>query len=270
MAQETVDFRVANASLPAEDRRVDRRTFVAWSSVGLLAPWVAPLAAEAAESALAGVVAPTLPLSVGHIEGSDGIRSLRRLNATIRRPGRIDDDSPEADVFRVVPAHELPIGDTGLIGKPLRIRLHGLYPPSVALHKHWRELPRRFELDVLFPSPNPETQPPRRFLAWTFERRSYAWRNSQTVAFNYPIDWQALPAFELRTIGADRVARSFSTRFTLDTESGLPRLQRGLYLLGLQPDAWATSLSLADLGRALPPERHSFLIAVESADRPRS
>jgi hypothetical protein len=57
---------------------------------------------------------------------------------------------------------------------------------------------------------------------------------------------------------------ALSTRFTLDYDAGRPRLQRGVYLLGLAPNAFDGDVSLADLARLAPQKQLSVMISFES------
>jgi hypothetical protein len=53
-------------------------------------------------------------------------------------------------------------------------------------------------------------------------------------------------------------------RFTLDDEAGLPRLRRGVYLVGLVPDAWRNGMDLAELAATAPASRLSLLLSIDS------
>ena len=74
--------------------------------------------------------------------------------------------------LRIVPAAELFQGDTELVGRHLRWRIDGLYPPAALERKRRKELPVAIDIDVLFPAPDPAvSQEPVRFQAWSFRRR---------------------------------------------------------------------------------------------------
>jgi hypothetical protein len=235
---------------------------IALGAVAAASPCLGDLA-WAQELAL-GAAAPIveLPLSLGYVEGSDAFRSLRRLPAQVRRPGAAGDTAGDRGL-RVVPARELWAGDPEMVGPPLRLRIAGLYPPAALASGRRSELPFAIDLDVLFPAPEPAIDPhPLRFAAWSFRRRP--WNLSPPVAFNFPLDWEALPEIEVRVVPARREpARAFTARFTLDDETGRPRLRRGVYLLGLSAGAWDGPRPLAAMGKNVDPEAFSVLISVE-------
>jgi len=165
--------------------------------------------------------------------------------------------------YLVVPADSQLTGDTNLIGRPLRMTIHGLYPPGGLLPKRRAELPLAIDLDVLFPSPDPMFPEPLRFFAWSF-RRKPGWNPSPPVSFLFPLDWQALPELTLRVVPAGGgAARTFRTRFTFDDETGRPRLLRGAYVLGTSANAWRSSVALQDLGPGTPASRASLLLSLK-------
>jgi len=84
------------------------------------------------------------------------------------------------------------------------------------------------------------------------------------MSFTFPLDWQALPEFVMTVRPARGAPMVLATRFTLDQESGLPRLRRGVYLFGFTPGAWDWSLRLKDLGRVAPSELFSLLVTIDS------
>ena len=236
-----------------------RRDFLAFGSAGLLSLCFGDLAWG---QALQAGVAVARPMPVGFLEGSEQLKSLRRLPLRIRRP-RIPSATAEAAPLRIVPADQLPMGDTSLMGQPLRLTIHGLYPPAALGPKQQARLPLAMDLDVLFPSPDPAFPEPIRFFAWSF-RRWPGWSPSPPVSFSFPMDWEALPELVLRVApasgGPPIVLR---TRFTVDYEAGRPRLQRGAYVLGTTPGVWRDGTALAALARTAPAELASVLLSVE-------
>src|SRR5918999_2077993 len=127
-----------------------RRDFLALGSTGLLLPLVGDLAWAQ------GIEAAAQPLSAGYIEGSEVFRDLRRLPRKVRRPLPAGTAKEAAEPSPVVaPAADLFQGDTSLPGRPLRIRIDGLYPPQALEPRLWRKLPLAIDLEVLFPSPDP-------------------------------------------------------------------------------------------------------------------
>ena len=165
--------------------------------------------------------------------------------------------------YRVVPADFVPLGDTNLIGRPLRVTIHGLYPPGGIAPKRRAELPLAIDLDVLFPSPDPMSPDPIRFFAWSFRQRP-GWNPSPPVSFVYPLDWEAMPELEMRVVSPKgRSAMTFRTRFTFDDETGFPRLLRGAYVLGTSPNAWRNEVALSDLGPDTPAWLASVLLSMD-------
>ena len=236
-----------------------RRDFLAFGSAGLLSLCLGDVAWGQALQAGAAVARP---MPVGFLEGSEQLKILRRLPLRIRRP-RIPSATAEAAPLRIVPADQLPMGDTSLMGRPLRLTIHGLYPPAALGPKQQARLPLAMDLDVLFPSPDPAFPEPIRFFAWSF-RRQPGWNPSPPVSFVFPLDWEVLPELALRVVpagGGPPIA--FRARFTVDYEAGLPRLQRGVYVLGTTPGVWRDGLSLAALARTAPAEVASILLSME-------
>lgn len=238
--------------------RLHRRQFLALGSAGLLAPffkdlaWAESLAREAA----------VRPMSIGYIEESETFRSLRRLPRKVRRPLAVNGDVEEASPV-IVPAASLFQGDTNLPGRPLRIHIHGLYPSATLKLERPENLPEAVDLEVLFPSPDPAFPQPLRFFAWSF-RKKPAWSPSPPVSFRFPLEWEAMPQFVLRVRTAAGESIVLRTKFTVDAESGRPRLRRGAYLFGFNSGAWDRGgAKVADLARRLPAERVSLLVSMD-------
>jgi hypothetical protein len=236
-----------------------RREFLALGSAGLLSLCFG--GAAEAQSIAAEAAIQLMP--VGYLDGSGEALSLRKLPLRIRQP-RAAAQAGDATDYRIVSASGLPMGDTRLIGRPLRMTVHGLYPPGSLLPKLRSELPLAIDLDILFPSPDPAAFPePVRFFAWSF-RRQPGWNPSPPVSFVFPLDWNALPELAMRVVPANGgPVRTFRSRFTFDQESGRPRLLRGVYALGTSPNAWRSSLPLQSLGPGTPAELVSVLISME-------
>ena len=239
---------------------VRRRDFLVLGSAGLAA-----LCFGGAAQAQSLVVAEAArPMPIGFLAGSEEASSLRKLPMRIRRPRMAAEVGSAVSEYVVVPAESLPLGDTNLIGGPLRLTIHGLYPPGGISPNRWAELPLSIDLDVLFPSPDPMFPEPIRFFAWSF-RRQPGWNPSPPVSFVFPLDWNALPELEMRVVPAGGgPARTFRTRFTFDDEAGQPRLIRGAYALGTSPKAWRSNVALRSLGPDTPASFVSVLLSMES------
>lgn len=245
-------------TMPATSDRVllRRRDFLVMGSAGLAAlclgdfAWAEPLTART-----------TFPLPIAYLEGSAQIRDLKHLPRDTRRPGMRN--KMAAVSLELMSADRVPMGDTSLVGRPLRLRIHGLYPPAALTPKRRRELPRAIDLDVIFPPPDPALPEPAPFHAWSF-RNGQAWNCSPPVSFVFPLDWYVYPELSMRVVpAAGGSPITMTTRFTLDDEPGLPRLQRGLYLLGLQPGPWRAEGEIEKLGGRTPSELFSVMISIE-------
>ncbi len=235
-----------------------RREFLVLGSAGVLSLC---FGTGAQAQSLSTAEAVVRPMPVGYVDGSADALTLRRLPLGILRPRSAAEDG--AGGFQVVPASSLAQGDTDLIGGPLRLTIHGLYPPGGVLPKKRSQMPLAIDLDVLFPSPDPLFPEPFRFFAWSF-RRQPGWNPSPPVSFVYPLDWDALPELEMRVVPANGgPAMTFRTRFTFDTETGRPRLLRGAYVLGTTPNAWRSTVPLKSLGPDTPASLVSVLLSVE-------
>jgi hypothetical protein len=237
-----------------------RRDFLALGSAGLLAPLFGNLAW--AES-LATPAAQAMPMSVGYIEGSEAYKNFKRLPRKVRRP-TLQDVNEESEASPIiVPAQDLFQADTSMPGQPLRIHVHGLYPPVALEHKRRREVPLAIDLEAIFPSEDPAVPGPFRTYVWGL-RQKHGWDPSPPMTFRFPLDWQVLPQFVLKVRGADGTSRVLRTRFTLDDEPGRPKLRRGVYVFGLGSDAWRREAKLADFARIAPAEMFSVLVSMES------
>ncbi len=232
----------------AESRHVpdpmDRREFLRWTTWGLGAALAGGVPTSLAQNAGAGVE----PLSVGFVAGSEEWRWLRRMPWeplpppdqpwTWTRPQR-----RRVERLQVVPAAKLAVGDQQLALSRVRVRVHGLYPgmPSAAARSF-----RTANL-VIWIKPDdpllPEVLP---FFCWG-ARRKPGWTAGAPIAF--PLELDASGGLELTLEvgseqGAGGEARQLHTRFTVDWEDGQPKLQRGAYLLALNPQLWDDELPL--------------------------
>lgn len=236
---------------------VRRRDFLVLGSAGLAALC---FGGSVQAQALATAKTAPLPMPIGFLAGSEEAASLRKLPPRIRRPRMASADGSE---HVIVPADSLPMGDTQLIGAPLRLTVHGLYPPGGISPNKWAELPLAIDLDVLFPSPDPMFPEPIRFYAWSF-RRQPGWNASPPVSFVFPLDWEAMPELSLRVVSPNGEERTYRARFTFDDEAGQPRLLRGAYVLGTTPKVWRSNVALRALGPDTPASYASVLLSVES------
>ena len=226
------------------------------------------------------------PLSVGYLEGSDLLPSLRH-QPWRRANGR--------GGFRVVPAEGMPLGDQNLAQGTVEMRVHGFYPGIP---------PRRLApfsaavLTVFFPSDDPLEPGPFPYYSW---QAKYFPGPSKSPPSRFLVPLRQDGGLELvlevfdggpTAIGqrAARVLRGGGPRqapiaeplsltslyadYTVDWYGGRPKLQRGFYFLGLEPDLWRSPWTLpgAEQARKRPPhERASLVVSFEGVpeDDPR-
>jgi hypothetical protein len=258
--------RVVDAVPRPERLLLRRRDFLTLGSMGLAGLWLGGLGRAEASAVTPPLALPARPMSLGYLAGSGELPNVIYLPRSILRPStrrRLGSPAP-GTVNEVVRADSLPGGDTSLVGHPLGMKIHGLYPPAAIAAKRWPALPLAVDLDVLFPPPDPVFPHPARVFAGSFRRRP-GWDPSPPTKFLFPLDWQTMPELELKVTPADgRPATVLSTRFTLDYEPGRPRLRRGVYLLGLAQNAFEWDISLAELARVAPLEQLSVMISFET------
>lgn len=267
-------------------RPLRRRDFLALGSVAALTPVVAPwFARPAGATTLAGPLtgpaegaaaerlsgghppapaAPPLPLSIGYLEGSELLENLRKLQPDLqvltveRRGGTFTAGR------HIQPSHRYPAGDPSLVGGAVRMTVHDLYPrrlPDGAAAERW---PVAIDLDVHVPLLDPPAGSTALFQAWSY-RRLPAEDRSARVSFVLWPDWYSDLGLKMRVVppGAGSEPRLLQTRFTLGSDQGRPRLLKGVYLLGLEPDAWEDDVELPDDPAQVPPERLSVLVTIE-------
>lgn len=166
---------------------------------------------------------PRIP--VAYIEGSAGAATLVAALAGSRR---------------AVPAAGMRASDS-LVGRPARVSVTGF---AAAHHAQRESSYSKVLLDAHIPSPahHDQTIP---FYAFTF-RRDPAVSQSATSRLHVASGRALRVGFRLDApVGAEAAA---TTVFTSRAQRGLPTLQSGVYLLGLQQGMWAgaTSLPAAD------------------------
>lgn len=268
-----------------------RRLLQAASAGAALHAFGGTALAQAAREAVRGEVRP---LSVGYLEDSDLLPSLRN------QPWR--QRATSLDELRVVPAEAMTLGDQSLAHSTVEMRVHGFYPGIP---------PRRLApfttivLTVFFPSFDPLRLEPLPFYSW----QGKLWpgpSKSPPARFLVPLRQDGglelvLEVFDGRPTalgqGAARVIRgggrsasiatpvgqtSLYTDFTVDWYGGRPKLQRGFYLLGLTPELWRSPWRMTTPGsggngntlrtkRQAPHERASLVVSFEGVpeDDPR-
>src|SRR4051794_21987267 len=220
--------RLAKSEPNGSSTLLRRRDFLTLGAAGLLTPlignltWAAPPAAPEV---------PVQPMSVGYIDGSEGYRSFKRLPRKIRRPLLQKEGDEEEDSPAVIPAESLFQADMSLPGRPLRIHVHGLYPPAALEVEHRREVPLAVDLEALFPSPDPASPTPLRFYVWGL-RQKYGWDPSPPTSFRFPLEWEVLPQLILRVWRGGGPPHAVRARVTPRNEPGPPEPGGGGVPLG--------------------------------------
>ena len=263
------DVRAPLDDEPSGSFRVRRRDLLMWGGAAALYPAFARAArAQAVDEEAAAVPLVQQPMSVGFVEGSDSWRNFKKVTtATLNRGVR----SVEGEAFaaNVLPATSLISGDQQLANEVVRVHVHGLYPVPNPLTV------KSAYFTVFFPSDNPARHAgllP--FIAWGYKSRP-APDVPAPVKFLAPLGATGELDMQLEVHPGRRSRREltdgplpsglFTTSFTVDWFEGRPRLQRGLYLLGLTPGTWESqrALPMSRTGRARPLELLSLMVSFE-------
>ena len=250
-----------------------REVLLAGSALALVPGW-AFAGSAIAETDPAGE-RTAAALSVGYLLGSDGFAPPRFPV----QPAEGDEDAPAQDGGVVVPAVSLAAGDPRLAGGGALIRLQGLYPTAAA-ERGGKGLPDDLRLDVLVRDETGVVHP---FYAWSYRRGSGA---APPIRFRSWLDEEdpLVVRIEHRSRRAGRPAglagapargtaatpapsppeKRLRAALTLGTEGGLPRLQAGVYFLGLEPGIWDVERTLPGPGEPEATGLLSVVMTVES------
>ncbi len=257
-----------------------REVLVAGSALALVPAWAnASTAFAGAGSEVAQVV--TGPLSVGYLLGSD---ALERPRFPVPVPAPIAESGEGgglvADGGIAVPAATLAAGDSRLAGGGVLIRFQGFYP-GAAVAGGLRGLPDDLRVDVLVRDEDGVARP---FHAWSYRRAAGA---SPPIRFRSWLDEEDPLVVEIEQRGrgvagraaelAGRLLRGDSSakvaapaaerlraELTLGKRSGLPRLQTGVYFLGLGQGVWDVERALPGAGEPAVAGLLSIVMTVES------
>jgi hypothetical protein len=234
------------------ERGPTRREALGMAAGGLAAAWLGGGRRALAEAA--GAVDDLL--SVGFVEDSDDFVRLRPL------PWQHRQDEP----LRVVPADGLLLGDPRLALEWVAVTVHGFHPDPPPRQAPFRQV----DLTVFFPSDDPLRPQPIPFHAWGSKRRP-ARSTAAPVRFVVPLRVDGglemlLEVRDARTAAGRLPLLRTYTDFTVDPEIGRPKLQRGIYLLGVLPDAWRSAAELPRPGEAPDFERTSVAVGFEPLD----
>jgi len=236
--------------------RPSRREVLALAAGSLAGLWLDGGRRAVAQS---GAVPVDELLSVGFLEGSDELRRLRPLPWQRRR-------GPQADPLRVVPADELTLGDPRLALEWVAVTVHGFHPDPEPRQAPFRQV----DLTVFFPSDDPAFPEPVPFYAWGSRRRP-ARSTAAPMRFVVPLRVDGglellLEVRDARTAAGRLPLLRTYTDFTVDPEAGRPKLQRGIYLLGLLPDVWRAPTVLPRAGEKADFGRTSLVVSFEPLD----
>jgi hypothetical protein len=243
-----------------------RREFLVLGATGLLLPWLGRIveAGPLAAPVFPVQVAPARPMSIGYVEGSDTTRSFRYL--PWENPNVFSDSTPPEERlgFQVTPARDMPLGNQNMASTVARINVHGLYPADPLATQETLD---SIDLEVYFPNPDPAVPTPLSFHAWSFRRRP-ARNAGQRLTFNIPIgiDGELRMSLVVGRRGAT-LRQRYDTNFTVDWTQGRPKLQRGIYLLGLSSTTWDSQVSLPAPGEKPRLDLRSVVVSVETSPK---
>jgi hypothetical protein len=250
--------------------RVRRRDLLAWGGAAALYPAFARAArAQAVDEEAATVPLVRQPMSVGFVEGSDTWRNFKRVTTASLNRGVRGAEGEQVSAASVLPATSLIAGDQQLANQVVQVHVHGLYPVPNPLTV------KSAYLTIFYPSDNPARHAgPLPFIAWGYKSRP-APDVPAPVKFLAPLGATGELEMQLEVYPGGRSRRGltdgplpsglFTTSFTVDWFEGRPRLQRGLYLLGLTPGTWESQrgLPMSRTGRARPLELLSLMVSFE-------
>ncbi|HXT23176.1 MAG TPA: hypothetical protein VN923_20675 [Thermoanaerobaculia bacterium] len=273
------DVRAPLGDQPGGALRLRRRDLLTWGGAAALLPAFARAArAQEGLAEAAGTTEVLRPMSVGFVEGSDSWRGYRGITAAALNRGvrRAADRPPEP--ASVVPATNLIAGQQDLANEVVGVRIHGLYPIPNPTQV------RNAYVTVFFPTDDPALRrQPLPFYAWGYHSRP-APDPAPPIRFVAPLGADGALDFLLEVTPAPNrtltrrpsvvsptpapLGGRFATSFTVDWFSGRPKLQRGLYLLGLAPDTWSTARTLPQpkAGQPRPVELLSLMVSFQPVE----
>lgn len=228
-----------------------RRELLAWSSAAAVGSLATPALVSAALSETAATAVE--PMSIGYLLGSDLLSSYTGISW--ERAGRLEDG-----MLEVVPAVSIEAEEREY--RKARVRVAGLYPHPEALGS------LGLAMTVLMPTDG-GTAP---FYPWEV-RAGTVRQVSPPIGFDVPLladgGLELLLAVSDPSLKSGRgktrlpSLRTYGARFTSRGEKGVPRLRRGLYLLGTQWGMWEAPTELPPAGKPPRLDRVSVVLAVE-------
>jgi hypothetical protein len=161
---------------------------------------------------------------------------------------------------QAISAFDMPLGDQNLASTLVKVTVHGLYGGPIKK----KEALDMVDLDFFFPSPDPAFPQPLPFHAWSF-RRLPGLNIGHRLSFNVPLalDGGLAISMVVGELGAPQRQR-YDANFTVDAINGRPKLQRGIYLLGLGPALWKSETTLPAYGEKALPGVRSLVISIDN------
>lgn len=239
--------------------RFTRREVLALGATAAAVPLFSPAAQARDHFARATVAAG--PLSVGYLSGSENRESLRVLpwEEPPNEPGAAAGSSAPDVRPRIVPAGRLPLGDQSLAGEEsVRLRVHGIYP-SV----NWAgDGLVTAALFVRYPEPDPHTGPIR-VLLWELRRLpAYSPSPPLTVTVPLGVNGELELGVEVQRLGDATALERWAT-FTVDSGSGIPKLKRGVYFLGVDANTWGAAVAVPHNRESTRQDLRSVVVSVD-------
>lgn len=250
-----------------------RREFLALGASWTVVSWLGGSGGLAVAAARQAEGVPvSAPLSVGYVERSDlfsGFDTPPWEKALELEGERAE---VETETLEVYPATELPAGDPSFGWESAEITVFGLYPPPAAGRR--RGL-RRAALEVGYRLEDPTVATPVPFLAWAYEREPVE-NEGSAIRFVAPVDRElglslVLYRESLATRRAQRqsgpAATSLRADFTVNLERGRPKLQRGVYLLGLRRGLFDRPVTLPDPDEVEASRYEALVLSIDHVPR---
>lgn len=199
------------------------------------------------------------PLSVGYLEGSD------RLDDVFRLPWR---DLPPIDREEqlVVPAETLVSGDSAMAFSMVDVKIHGLYPAMPPAHL---ALAQSVHLTIFCHVPWLGFEKPLAFYPWGARFGSHPSCGAPN-RFLVPTreDGSLAMAFDMLPVAKKGAfPRRAAADFTVDPWAGRPKLQRGIYFLGLDSKTFTGDQVLPDDPEVFRWDLCSLVMSVENVEK---
>lgn len=252
---------------------IDRRELLALGSSWALATGLGGFGGLASAAAQP-LVRPstTEPLSIGYLERSEQFTSFDVGPLEKVFEAAALDAQVEGALLDVYPAAALPAGDPSFGWETAEITIFGLYP---SLPDGWKRRVRRAALEVEYRIEDPTVDAPLSFLAWTYDREPVE-NSGSAIRFTAPVDRElglslvlhreVLQPQRARQAAAP-VATSLRADFTVNLEAGRPKLQRGVYLLGMRRRLFDRPLSLPSLDDPRASSYEALVLSIDHVER---